>query len=57
MGVVNFIPFSYGASFIRQTGRCLNDRLREHNASLRAAPSGHLAVRLRDCERRFQLLL
>ncbi|XP_042144713.1 uncharacterized protein LOC121834877, partial [Ixodes scapularis] len=32
-GVVYKIPFSCGRAYIRQTGRCLNIRLREHHSS------------------------
>lgn len=49
-GVVYNIPLSCGRSYIGQTGRCINDRTREHAANLRnlAAP-GHLAAHCREC--------
>lgn len=43
------IPFSCGNVYIGQTGRCLNDRLREHHSSLKATPSGQLALQVVDC--------
>ena len=48
-GVVYKIPLSCGKVYIGQTGRCLNDRLREHNYSLRATVGGHLAVHCKNC--------
>ena len=32
-----------------QTGRCLNDRLREHNLSLTSTVGGHLSVHCKRC--------
>lgn len=43
------IPFSCGAVCIAQTGRCVNDHLREHLLSLTRIPSGHLTLHVRDC--------
>lgn len=34
---------------MRQTGRCHNDRLREHRAALSATLSGHLAIHCATC--------
>lgn len=48
VGVVYCIPLTCGKVYIGQTGRCVNERLRGHRASLRASPSGHLAV---HCDR------
>lgn len=36
--VANEIPLSCGKQYIRQTGRCMNERLREHSANVR---NGH----------------
>lgn len=47
--MVYTIPHSCGAKYIGQMQRCVNDRLQEHNASLKGASSGHLAVHVRDC--------
>lgn len=49
MGVVYDIPFSCGALYVGQTGRCFNDHLQEHKMSLGATPSGHLAIHKEDC--------
>lgn len=49
-GVVYDIPLSCGRSYVGQTGRCVNDRAREHAASLKQSPSGHLAVHCNRCE-------
>ena len=38
-----------GLSYVGQTGRCVNDRVREHAASTRTTPSGHLAVHCSRC--------
>ena len=48
-GVVYEIPLSCGAVYIGQTGRCVNDRAREHAAATRASPSGHLAIHCNRC--------
>lgn len=50
VAVVYMIPLSCGKCYIGQTGRCLNDRLREHRASVSAvAAAGHLADHCRRC--------
>ena len=50
MGVVYKIPLTCGRCYIGQTGRCLNDRLREHRAAVDAqAAGGHLADHCRRC--------
>lgn len=43
------IPLSCGKRYVGQTGRCLNDRLREHDYSLRATVGGHLATHCKEC--------
>lgn len=48
-GVVYVIPFACGRSYIGQTGRCLNARLENHHTSLKANPSGHLTIHVRNC--------
>ncbi|CAN7938872.1 unnamed protein product [Ixodes hexagonus] len=48
-GVVYMIPFSCGKKYIGQTGRCLNDRLREHNLNVNNHRDGHLSVHCHDC--------
>lgn len=47
--VVYTIPLSCGASYIGQTGRCLNDRLKEHKYNTTKVVSGHLGIHCRDC--------
>ncbi|CAN7984562.1 unnamed protein product, partial [Ixodes hexagonus] len=48
-GVVYSIPLSCGRRYVGQTGRCVNDRLREHRYSVFKVVSGHLGVHCRDC--------
>ena len=49
-GVIYNIPLSCGRSYIGQTGRCINDRAREHAASLRnISAGGHLSAHCREC--------
>ncbi|XP_077564343.1 uncharacterized protein LOC144179781 [Haemaphysalis longicornis] len=48
--VVYEIPLSCGKRYIGQTGRCLNDRLREHCANVRNGSSGWLAHHCSMCE-------
>lgn len=43
------VLFPCGKVYIQQTGRCLNERLKEHASSLREVRSGHLSVHVRDC--------
>lgn len=47
--VVYKIPLSCGKVYIGQSGRCINDRLREHALSVRSSPSGNLAVHCNRC--------
>ncbi|CAN7937960.1 unnamed protein product, partial [Ixodes hexagonus] len=51
-GVAYRIPLSCGKVYVGQSGRCVNERLREHALSLRSAPSGNLAVHCNRCEYR-----
>ena len=48
-GVVYMTPFSCGKVYIGQSGRCVNDRLREHHASVKASGNSHLADHCRNC--------
>ncbi|CAN7981531.1 unnamed protein product [Ixodes pacificus] len=49
--VVYNIPLSCGKCYIGQTGRCVNDRTREHAASVRTiAAGGHLPAHCRECQ-------
>ena len=43
------LPLSCGKKYIGQTGRCANDRLREHANNVRTENAGHLAVHCRNC--------
>lgn len=50
IGVVYSIPLSCGKCYVGQTGRCLNDRLREHRAAVSSlAAGGHLADHCKRC--------
>lgn len=49
-GVVFQISLSTGKYYIGQTGRCINDRIREHLASLKGTSAGHLSARCKTCE-------
>lgn len=49
VGVVYKIPLGCGKVYIGQTGRCLNERLREHALSLRSTTGAHLHIHCRDC--------
>lgn len=49
-GVVYAIPLTCGRKYVGQTGRCLNERLREHYYSVQTTVSGHLGIHVRDCE-------
>uniref|UniRef100_A0A6B0UT91 Putative tick transposon n=1 Tax=Ixodes ricinus TaxID=34613 RepID=A0A6B0UT91_IXORI len=40
---------SYGKSHVGQTGRCINERAREHAWSVKQSPSGNLAVHCDRC--------
>ena len=56
-GVVYEIPLTCGKSYIGQTGRCLNDRAREHEQKLKKEDVlAHLPAHCKDCacEPRFQ---
>uniref|UniRef100_A0A147BL58 Putative tick transposon n=1 Tax=Ixodes ricinus TaxID=34613 RepID=A0A147BL58_IXORI len=47
--VVYDIPLSCGRSYVGQTGRCVNERAREHASAVKQTPSGHLAVHCARC--------
>lgn len=47
--VVYMIPISCGKVYIGQSGRCVNERLMEHNASLKASAHSHLAMHCHKC--------
>ena len=54
--VVYNIPLTCGKCYIGQTGRCINDRTREHATSLRnLTAAGHLAAHCRACQCEAQL--
>ncbi|XP_075750346.1 uncharacterized protein LOC142817169 [Rhipicephalus microplus] len=48
-GVVYSLPLSCGKWYIGQTGRCLNERLKEHAHNVSSTVSGHLGIHCRDC--------
>uniref|UniRef100_L7LY07 Putative tick transposon n=1 Tax=Rhipicephalus pulchellus TaxID=72859 RepID=L7LY07_RHIPC len=47
--VVYCIPLSCGRVYIGQTGRCLNERMREHNLAVKEKYGGHLDIHCRSC--------
>lgn len=47
--VVYEVPLTCGRSYIRQTGRCINTRLREHRNSLCVSSSRNLVVHCSRC--------
>lgn len=47
--VIYKLPFTCGKVYVSHTRRCLNDRLREHRASLSDTPFGHLAIHCARC--------
>lgn len=49
MGMIYKTPLLCGRCHIGQTGRCMNDRLREHVCAVRSSLSGHLAVPCKHC--------
>lgn len=48
-GVVYDIPLSCGKSYTGQTGRCLNDRLREHANTVKNKTGSNLALHCAEC--------
>ena len=46
--VVYPVPLTCGKRYIGQTGRCLNERLKEHHYNVTRLMSGHLAIHCRD---------
>lgn len=49
-GVIYSIPLTCGKQYVGQTGRCVNDRLREHSNNVRQMNSGHLALHCSTCD-------
>lgn len=49
VGVVYEIPLSCGRSYVGQTGRCVNDRAREHELSIGKIQGAHLATHCLSC--------
>lgn len=47
--VIYNIPLSCGRVYIGQTGRCFNDRVREHRSAVDSNVGGHLAVHCKRC--------
>lgn len=47
--MVNQIPLSCGKQYVGQTGRCLNDRLREHFSLVKKGNVGWLTMHCRAC--------
>uniref|UniRef100_A0A131YK91 Tick transposon n=1 Tax=Rhipicephalus appendiculatus TaxID=34631 RepID=A0A131YK91_RHIAP len=49
-GVIYSLPLSCGKQYVGQTGRCINQRLKEHHDNVaRVATCGHVAEHCRDC--------
>lgn len=48
-GVVYEIPLTCGSVYIGQTGRCFNERAREHSLAVRTNTGGHLDFHCRRC--------
>ena len=49
VGVVYEIPLTCGKVYIGQTGRCVNDRAREHERSVKNNLTLHLPAHCRTC--------
>lgn len=49
-GVVYQIPLTCGKVYIGQTGRCLNERLREHDRSLDKGTGSNLPIHCKKCK-------
>ena len=49
-GVVYEIPLTCGKSYVGQTGRCTNDRLREHAQNLKTNDGAYLPTHCRACK-------
>ena len=49
VGVVYKIPLSCGKVYIGQSGRCINDRVREHALSMRNGTGSHLPHHCKEC--------
>uniref|UniRef100_A0A131YX77 Tick transposon n=1 Tax=Rhipicephalus appendiculatus TaxID=34631 RepID=A0A131YX77_RHIAP len=49
VGVVYRIPLSCGRVYIGQSGKCINERLRQHNCTLKGTPTSHFCTHCRAC--------
>lgn len=47
--VIYSVPLSCSRVYIGQTGRCVNQRLREHKYNVTKVISGHLAIHCQRC--------
>nr|XP_054933396.1 uncharacterized protein LOC129387829 [Dermacentor andersoni]XP_054933397.1 uncharacterized protein LOC129387829 [Dermacentor andersoni]XP_054933398.1 uncharacterized protein LOC129387829 [Dermacentor andersoni]XP_054933399.1 uncharacterized protein LOC129387829 [Dermacentor andersoni]XP_054933400.1 uncharacterized protein LOC129387829 [Dermacentor andersoni]XP_054933401.1 uncharacterized protein LOC129387829 [Dermacentor andersoni]XP_054933402.1 uncharacterized protein LOC129387829 [Dermac len=50
VGVVYKIPLSCGKVYVGQSGRCVNERLREHERSIPTGTGSHLAQHCKTCK-------
>ena len=48
-GVVYELPLTCGKSYVGQTGRCVNDRMREHANNLKKDFTAHLSAHCKTC--------
>lgn len=51
VGVVYSILLTCGKIYIGQTGRCINDRLREHKLSLKNGTGSNLPLHCKECRK------
>lgn len=49
-GVVYRMPLTCGKAYVGQTGRCLNERLREHRRNMERKGDGNLVVHCQECK-------
>lgn len=49
VGIVYQVPLTCGKSYIGESGRCINVRLREHERSLSCTPGLHLPAHCGEC--------
>lgn len=49
VGVIYKIPLTCGKVYIGQSGRCVNERLREHDLSMKNGTGSHLPHHCREC--------
>lgn len=50
VGVVYSVPLSCGKIYIGQTGGCINERLRQHRATLSSGTGSNLALHTKSCQ-------